>query len=293
MNVLATFEAAVRLGSFTRAATEIGLSQASVSRQIRDLEQHFGLSLFKRGRYDVTPTEHALQLADTVRRSLSDIASVADRLRAAARGDETLTIFSDLALASTLVAPCIGAFQRLHPKVRIRVLTSAEPIERVYEGFDVGLQSGRWAEDAFSIEPVADDALFPVCAPSRSVELPKPCSAADIAKQPLLHLSQSGRPWTTWHDFLRAHGAVLPTLPRGPTFDSYAVLLDVAERGEGIALGWQRSVQTRLDSGRLVRIPGLHVALPAYICAYTPKRARPSALAASFVRLLVDSLASH
>ena len=81
MNMLTAFEAAYRLGSFSRAAEELALSQSSVSRLIRQLEESIGERLFSRGRYDVTSTPAGREYAHTVRHSLSDIAQATDRLR--------------------------------------------------------------------------------------------------------------------------------------------------------------------------------------------------------------------
>lgn len=135
LNTLVAFEAAFRLGNFTRAADELALSQASVSRRIRELEQDLGVRLFERRRYDVVPSDHAEALAATVRVSLSELATAAERLRARGSGTESLTIFSDLSLANALVAPRLGEFQRFHPSLKLRVLSSYEPIETTREEF--------------------------------------------------------------------------------------------------------------------------------------------------------------
>ena len=64
MNTLTAFEAAYRLGSFSRAAEELALSQSSVSRLVRQLEESISERLFSRGRYDVTPTPAGREYID-------------------------------------------------------------------------------------------------------------------------------------------------------------------------------------------------------------------------------------
>lgn len=73
-------------------------------------------------------------------------------------------------------------------------------------------------------------------------------------------------------------------------FSSYQTCLDVAERGEGIALGWERSVQPRLEAGALVRLAGITVADAAVINTYTPRSA-PNPLADELRALLEDAFA--
>lgn len=286
LSALVAFEAAFRHGSFTRAADELALSQASVSRRVRELEQDLGVRLFERRRYDVAPTPEGETLAATVRPALGDLATAADRLRDRGKGIRNLTVFSDLTLANALVTPIVGEFQRLNPTLQLRVLATSEPIETVREDFDFGLQYGRRAEHAFDIEPIADDVIFPVCAPDFAAQLPDQCDAVELAKQRLLHFAEAGRKWPDWRNFLAMFRVKEPSPIEGLVFTSHNLCLDVAEKGEGIALGWARSVKPRLDAGRLVRLPGMTMPLSGGICVYRPKRGQHNPVADAFLDLL-------
>lgn len=289
MNTLVAFEAAFRHRNFTRAAEELHLTQASVSRLIRQLEQSLNTTLFERGRRNVTPTQAGEVLAETVRRTLGDLAMTADQLRGENQNAQTLTVFSELVVASLLIAPCIGAFQHRYPDLTIRVFTSSEPLEAFDRDFDVGLRSGHWAQHSYLIEPVADDAIFPVCAPGLLKAHGGEITAASILACPLLHLAQAGGPWPDWRQFLRHIGVDPPPSLRGPSINSYDVLLDFAENGEGLALGWARSVRARIEAGRLVRIPNMLLPLPDHIAAHYSKRTRPNPIAQEFVTLLRET----
>ncbi len=286
LNALVAFEAAFRLRNFTRAADELALSQASISRRIRELELDLGVQLFERRRYDVVPTEEGETLAAAVRPSLGELATTADGLRNRGLGKESLTIFSDLSLANALVVPVLGEFQRLFPDLRLRVLASYEAIEAVREDFDIGLQYGAWGDDKFLVEPIADDAIFPVCSPQLASRLPSPVSPVELAKQPLLHMADLGRRWPDWRNFLAFFRLKEPEPNEGLVFSSYQICLDVAEKGEGIALGWARSVQARLDAGHLVRLQGMTMPLVNIVNLHRPKRARQNLVADRFVHLL-------
>jgi len=290
LNALVVFEAAFRHRNFTRAADELALSQTSVSRRIRELELNLGVPLFERRRYDVLPTADGEMLADTVRHSLGELATTADRLRNRGVGPGRLIIFTELSLASALVTPFVGEFQRLRPNVRLRVLTSYEPIETVREDFDIGIQYGRWAEDKFDVDAIADDAIFPVCSPEFAARLPKPLGPVEIAKQSLLHLATTNRKWPDWRNFLAFFRLKEPRPDERYTFNSYQICLDVAEEGEGIALGWARSVKGRLKSGRLVRLPGMTMPLTNNINVYRFKNAKPNPIADQFLKLICSGI---
>ncbi len=108
----------------------------------------------------------------------------------------------------------------------------------------------------------------------------------DIASRPLLHLADVGRKWPDWRSFLAFFRLKEPKPDEGLTFNSYQICLDVAEQGGGIALGWGRTVQERLDTGRLVRIAGLTMPIANAINVYRRKGMKPNQTAEQFVALL-------
>ena len=290
LGTLVVFESAFRLRSFSRAADEVALSQASVSRQIGQLESNLGVKLFVRQRHDVLPTPEGEALASTVHLALRELAHAAEQLRGIAAGRNSLVIFSDISIASFLITPVISSFQQQHPNLQIRILSSYERIHNIRENFDIGFQVGRIAEDLFEIEPLADDIIFPVCSPEFAATLPDQPSAVDIAKRPLLHLEEMGYGWPDWRKFLAHFRMKEPKPIEGLIFNSYQVCLEVAEKGEGIALGWARSVQAKIDEGKLVRIRGMTMFIPESIFLYRRKFAEPNPIVDQFIQTLSESI---
>ncbi len=79
LGTLVVFKSAFRLRNFSRAADEVVLSQASVSRQISQLEENLSVKLFIRQRHDVIPTHEGETLASTVRVALRELAYTAEQ----------------------------------------------------------------------------------------------------------------------------------------------------------------------------------------------------------------------
>ncbi|WP_419921605.1 LysR substrate-binding domain-containing protein [Candidatus Poriferisodalis sp.] len=237
---LVPFEAACRLQNFTRAAEELHFSQATVSRRIAELEAHLGITLFQRQRYDVIPTGDAEVLAASIRLALGEISRTTGLLRR--RSDvSSMTVYSDLCLATSLVTPVLGDFQRSNPELKIRLLSSNEPIEATKEDFDIGVQYWRSGPSLYHVEAIADDSVYPVCSPGFADRLPAELSAADLAEFPLLHVAYDNTDWVDWPQFLAWFDTESPSRTDGMTFTSDQVCIDVAERGEGVALGWAES----------------------------------------------------
>jgi len=283
---LVAFEAAYRHSSFTRAADELALSQASVSRRVRELEDELGVQLFERQRYDVAPTEHGETLAKTARLSLNEIAETAQQLRNVATSASTLTVFSDLGLGMSLVAPVVGEFQRAHPEVELRVLASYEPIEKTSADFDFGLQYGEWAPERFTITALINEVVFPVCSPGLAKQLGSSPSAEDLLKHTLIHLEDVGRKWTDWNQFFAEHKLKNTRPEASVVFNSYQVCLDVAAKGDGIALGWGTTVKDPIDRGALVALPLESTSLQETVNLYQPLHKRTTDAGKTFINLI-------
>ncbi len=292
LNTLVAFEAAFRLRSFSKAADEIARSQASVSRQIRQLEENLGLVLFVRQRHDVLPTPDGDAFASTVRLVLGELSTATSRLRAKAKGRQSFTIYSDISIANALVSPILSTFQRAHPRLQLKVLSSYESIDETSEQFDIGLQVGRMAEGRFRTETIADDAIFPVCSPAFAQQLPASLDVDQLATLPLLHLENQDRGWPDWREFLSYANAKQTRLPPGLVFTTYDVCLEMAALGEGVALGWARSVQSKIDEGKLVRLGQTVMPLPDCINIYLPLLAETTPEADSFINLLKSNIVS-
>lgn len=290
LSTLVVFDSAVRLRSFSKAANECALSQASVSRQIRQLEENVGTRLFVRLRHNVIPTPAGETFAVSVRQALLELAASASELRSLAAGQNRFRIFSDISIASSIVTPLLGQFQRLHPNITFHILSTYEPIERTSASFDIGFQVGARAENLFDIESIGDDLVYPVCSPQFADKYGSNLTAADLVNLPLLHLDFEDKDWPDWRHFLATFRIREPAPVEGLVFSSYQIILDVAERGEGIALGWERSVNSRIAEGKLVRLTDMAIHQPNGICVYMRKKTVRHAIAGSIVKLIRSSI---
>lgn len=140
---LMPFEAAARLESFSRAADELHLTQAAVSRQIRALEENLGVALFERRNRGVFLTAAGREFGRTVSTALESVATHANTLREEVH-DGVVVLFCQLCEAFYWVMPRLAAFNRQHPEIEVRLVTSTRPVAEHHDYFDVALQtSGR------------------------------------------------------------------------------------------------------------------------------------------------------
>lgn len=223
------FEAAARLKSFTRAAEELGMTQAAVSWQIKSLEGRLGLTLFRRLPREVAPTEAGERLSRAATEAMALLRrAVADLTEA----DEGILSITTLAtLATQWLAPRLGTFQVANPGLAVRLDTSPHLSDLMQEGLDVALRSG--TGDWPGLESVRlMPALFtPVCSPALVEEL-KLASPSDLLEAPRIGLEGE---WAAW--FVAA-GVAPPSSPTALrlTADHQALEVAAAMGGQGVAL---------------------------------------------------------
>ncbi len=289
LSTLVVFEAAYRKGSFTRAADELFMSQASVSRRIRELEDDLGVQLFTRLRHSVAPTAEADAFARSVRLSLGELSAAAGRIRRGSES-ETLTVLCSLSLTSALVAPALAELQAATDGLKVQLLSECDHIEATTEDFDIAIQYGPPTSPRFHVEHLIDEGVVPVCTPAMLDCVGRPVSAKQLVELPLLHVDYTDPTWPTWKSALEAAGADVPEESRTMVYTSYRACIDAAARGEGVALGWDRSLTDRVASGDLVAIDELALRGAASINAYLPRDRPESELNRRLVEMLLESV---
>ncbi len=288
LKTLEVFESAYRLQSFTLAASELALSQSSVSRRVRELEENLGCNLFVRRRHDVMPTPESHRLAEVVESSLSELAFASEQLRRQGKLGDSLTLYSDISLGTAVLSPLLAEYRSRNPEVQFKLMSSYEQVGSTIDHFDIGLQYGRNAEDRFEIQAIADEIVFPVCSPQFAAANGADLGLDELGKLPLLHLSVTDRWWPDWYDFFRHHNSQYSLNSSELEFSSYQVCLNAAELGHGIALGWGQSVKDAIASNRLIRISVLSMLLPDAICLYQPKHRSTKPLTENFLKFLAE-----
>lgn len=239
------FEAAARLKSFTRAAEELGMTQAAVSWQIKALEGRLGQSLFRRLPREVQPTEAGERLSSAateaitlLRRAISDLTEADEHI---------LSITTLATLASQWLAPHLGAFQLSNPGLAVRLDTNPGLLDLAREGFDVGIRSGNGDWPGLESQQIMPSVFTPLCSPEMAerLKLESPC---DLLEAPRIGMEKE---WAAW---FAAAGLSDGRRPATRLTADYQVLeVAAALGGQGVALGSPIFFAREIKAGLLVR----------------------------------------
>jgi LysR family glycine cleavage system transcriptional activator len=246
VHAIAVFEVAVRHLSFTRAAQELGTTQAAVSYQIRLLEDAIGVPLFRRLPRSVALTAVGERLAPAVGEAFKRLRNAFSEV--IERSASELAITALPTMASSWLVPRLGAFQLAHPNLAVRLDTSVELVDFGEQPFDVGLRRGRGRWPGLEADLLFRELFTPICNPS-FVAKTKLRAPRDLLKMPLLGAPER---WNLW--FTRAGlGDEQPGRRVGLDFEDVEQFeVTAAMAGHGVALASPILFRRELEAGRLV-----------------------------------------
>lgn len=254
LQCLVAFEAAVRHTSFTRAAVELHLTQSAISRQIQQLEEFLGRSLFVREHRSLRLTVAGEQYAAQVHRLLTECAEATHDVMKP-YGNLELTIACSSGVAVLWLTQHLPYFRTAYPDIKLRLmvrdaLSSMSPAE-----FDVGVYYVRQQVPAeYTAHRVFDEEVFPICSPDYLAG--RTLSVADLANETLLHLEDGQRQWMSWFGWLGLNDVNRPKARQDITINHYPQLVQMAILGQGIALGWRYMIDACIEANLLVRVTG-------------------------------------
>jgi DNA-binding transcriptional LysR family regulator len=166
---LRAFAAVVRQGSFSRAASELFVSQPAVSKQVAALEAELGSELVVRGRRGITLTAPGRMLADYVLRAEALLANARRAVEAADTESGTVAVAASGIPGEYLLPGFLPAFFERHPRVsvEVRLVMSAQALQlvRAHE-VELALFGGFTAPEDLEVEPLVRDDVVLVGPPS-------------------------------------------------------------------------------------------------------------------------------
>ncbi len=269
MSELHAFAAAAKLGSFTRAAEQLCVTQGAISRAIARLEDHFGQPLLQRNAHRIVLTASGRHLLEAVAGPLAAIESASTALLAGDRR-HALTLSAVPTLASVWLVPRLPDFHRRHPDIvldfvpyrRKEDFSGPAPDAAILAG-----TAGQWPQ--WQADYVIGSEMVPICHPSRAALRSAEGRwrhPAELQDEPLLHHTTAPANWQNW---LRAAGVpdAAPRLSTG--FDQVSILVQAVKADMGLAVLQRCLVRDEIASGSVAVPFDLPIRLQRgyYLCA--------------------------
>jgi LysR family glycine cleavage system transcriptional activator len=246
LSAIRAFEAAGRHENFSRAADELGLTQAAISYQIRQLEDRLGKPLFVREKGRVRLSDAGRRLLPSLTGAFSGMADAFAALRS--EDEDVLAINASVSIGATWLGARIGRFQLRHPELAVRISLSNEVLDLATSNYDAAIRVGTGQWPGLRSEFLFRQHFTPICAPSfverNRISAPEDLMAVD-------RFAPNDVWWTGW--FAAAGIGTPPPPRRGMVMDNQFQEASAMQGGFGIALMSPLFWRAELESGRLVQ----------------------------------------
>lgn len=256
LSAITVFEAAARLGSFTAAARELGVTQAAVSRRIRGLEEGIGAPLFERAHRELVPTEAGQALIHGSNEALAALGHAIAAIDAL-KDEVGVTVGATLAFSHFALLPELSSFREICPEIPVRLVSQDTPPgiggpQRI----DVSIEYGVPPFSGRTVVAVLPERVMPVCSPAfaraHGLAPGHPVSMDRLRALPRIAAESHGHGWLDWTSWSRAIGTERPLARAGLSFTNYADAAYAAMASEGVLLGWCRLLRRSFAEGRLM-----------------------------------------
>lgn len=229
----------VDLGSFSRAAADLGIGQPSATKMVAQLEARLGSRLLHRSTHGVTPTEIGLLYYEKCRliaHHVDEAESVAALMQTQVQGG--LRISTSVAFGRRVLVPLVMRFMKLNPRLHIELGFEDRYVDLVEHGIDVAIRMGPLADSTLGARFLGMNPWLVVAAPSYLEQRGTPASPDELSRHDALIYStvQGDARWL----FSTAEGQLEPIAVRGPLrSNNLSALLSAARDGLGLAaLPW-------------------------------------------------------
>jgi DNA-binding transcriptional LysR family regulator len=248
LTALRIFEAVARSLSFTKAAAELGITQAAVSRQIKALEQDLAVRLIRRGAKGNDLTDAGEILFSGVYQALGAIEQSVERITGS--GDRQILHVSVAPyFSASWLTPRLMRFIAAHPEIDLRLTHAYHPADHRREGIDLGINWGSGDWPGVAREKLLDGSLTAVLSPALLARIGPLRDPAQLLDQTLL-FEFDIQHWQAW---CAAAGCGLPAMTRHLRLSDSHALRRAALDGHGVMLFFAALIAEDVAAGRLVQ----------------------------------------
>jgi DNA-binding transcriptional LysR family regulator len=253
---LLAFVAVGRERSFTKAAAKLGMSQSSLSHDIRELEARLGVRLLTRTTRSVSPTEAGERLLNDLAPRFEEIeASLASVTELREKPAGTVRITATEFVIDTVLIPKLAGLLRQHPDVKVEFIVDYGLTNIVTERFDAGVRNGEQiAKDMIAVRIGPDMRMAVVGAPSYFKGRTEPKKPQDLIEHNCINLRLPTHGSLYAWEFEKGSRELRVRVEGQITCNGSAQMLNAALAGAGLAYLPEGMVEAHVAKGRLKRV---------------------------------------
>jgi DNA-binding transcriptional LysR family regulator len=264
LETLVFFDAVMKRGGFSAAAPGLMVSQAAVSKRIRQLEAWLGAPLFDRGARNAVPTDTARSLEEPVRLALDYLATSLQSARGTDSG--VVRLAANGAVSMFWLYPRLQAFATSADACNVSVLTADDPSALASDALDLAIFYGAAPPPGWTGTTLFHETIAPATS----------ASAPDTDGLPLLEYPRLAPDWINWEIWLDRKSDTAFASRRKTRCRSYGHAIGRALAGEGIALASRPLLDDLFLTGKLRSVGEITLTTTRHYWLIHPNAAAPS-----------------
>ncbi|HTR10264.1 MAG TPA: LysR family transcriptional regulator [Paraburkholderia sp.] len=255
IHAMRVFVTVAQTQSFRRAAEQLDVSNALVTRSIAMLEAHLNIRLINRTTRNLSLTEAGQRYLEGCRCVLEELDHLESTVaHTQSEPSGTLRVVAAGALSPAALTPLIDGYRRLYPRVSVRLTLAERPVDLVEDGFDVGIVGASPARNGEFVERALGTTTFVPCAsPAWLAEHGEPNTPAQLAQYAAVALPPEERS-ATWQFAKPGERAEPVTLQPGYAVNNMLMVRLAALAGMGVAIVPAPLVAEDFAAGTLRRL---------------------------------------
>jgi LysR family transcriptional regulator, regulator for bpeEF and oprC len=175
-----SFVAVANAGSFSAAASQVGVTQSTISKQIVALERHLGTQLFRRTTRSIALTSDGMLFLEGALRALAAIDEAESLVGLVANIQGTVRVTCPLSLAESRLVDMISRFLALHPKMEIDLQLSDHALNLVSDNLDLAIRVGQLGDSRLTARKIGVARRVIVASPEYLDRVGRPTTPADL-----------------------------------------------------------------------------------------------------------------
>lgn len=284
---LRIFVRLAQLGSFSKTAHELNVSQPTASRMISDLETHLGVTLFTRTTRSISMTQAGAEYLNLIQPILAALAEADHQIGGSKELQGTLRVSMASVTASRIILPQLKSFMDEHPKLEINLSTDDRRQDLIVDGIDVALRSGTLPDSSAIARQIGTWPLIMAGAPTYLLRHGTPETPADLAAYPFVIAG----PMAGQQLLIKKGDRTIPFTVAGKlTVQGTDAAVAAGRSGLGMVIASLPTLASELENGTLIRI------LPEWdfgriaIHALFPSGQTPKPAARAFVEFAIAAM---
>jgi len=255
LEAMRIFVRVAELGSFTRAADDLGLPKASASTAVSRLESALGTRLLHRTTRRVELTQDGRVFQERCRDLLSDMDELQSMFR---QGPQSLRgrlrVDMPTGTARNFILPRLSQFLDAHPGIELELSSTDRRVDPVREGFDCVLRAGPLQDSSLVARPLGTYRIVNCASPDYLRRFGTPRTIADLATHRLVHYATQFGARADGFEFHDGDGYRSVPMPGALTVNNAEAYEAACLAGLGLIQAPAAGLQPLIDAGRLVEV---------------------------------------